>query len=152
MDRYIRAGVVALAATVVVGTAGVAVARNGSDDSPDPARSSATTAVPAPSSTHDVNDDKGGLRDRDDRVEPGDDRDDDARRHGADDPADHDVNDDKGGLRDRDDRVEPGDDRDDDGHHGRHHGSDDSGRDDDNSGPGSDDSGHHDSGSGSDDD
>jgi hypothetical protein len=119
MDKYIRAGAVALVATVIVGTAGVAVARNGGDDTPDPV--STTSSTPAPTPTHGMGDDKGGMRDRDDRDEPGDDCDGDDRA-GRDD-----ATDDKGGMRDRDDRDERGDDRDDrgdrdddSGHHGQH--------------------------------
>lgn len=121
--------------------------------------------VPVSGPTPITVDDKGGLRDRDLRVEPGDDR---GGASGADDspsslpsssaspsatpsvgPSAHDAGDDKGGLRDRDQRVEPGDDRD-----AGTPGTDDSGADDSGSGSGSsgsDDSGPDDSGRGSDD-
>jgi hypothetical protein len=102
-----------------------------------------------------VSDDHGGLTDRDDRTEVGDDR---AVQGGVAIPSatpsptsTPEVGDDHGGLTDRDDRFEPGDDRDvnggatssadDSGHHG-----DSSGSDDGSSGGGSDDGPGHDVG------
>ncbi|MDX6276972.1 MAG: hypothetical protein QOJ72_1100, partial [Nocardioidaceae bacterium] len=92
MDKHIRTGFVVLAATVVLGSGGIAVANAaGSDDAP-------TTPVSTSTPKHDAGDDKGGQRRGTD--DPANhDANDDRGRHGADDPAGHDAGDDKGGLR-----------------------------------------------------
>jgi hypothetical protein len=94
------------------------------------------TATPRPVVTAPSADDDGGRLDRDQRVEPGDDRrtqgtrtPDDSRTHGT---RTAEPGDDNGGRLDRDQRVEPGDDRRPRGadDRGRGRGRDDKGRDD----------------------
>ena len=93
-----------------------ASARGGSnDDAP------ATDGSPA-----EPGDDNGGLLDRDQRFEPGDDRDINGSATTAS-PATE-PGDDHGGHGSRDDRVEPGDDRDNSGHGGSDGGDSSSGR------------------------
>ena len=107
----VGAGAIALLAGA---GAGVALADGGADDArraPAPVSTpgdAGLTASPSGPSTYaprtpgGATDDDGGARDRDHRVEPGDDRGSRTAEPG----------DDNGGALDRDDRVEPGDDRD----------------------------------------
>ncbi len=106
-----------------VPVSGPTVTTRPSDDLPVAASPSPTTSgMPTPGMGHDAGDDHGGLVPRDQRTEPGDDRD------GATTPsptvpgpsvapvttdepgASHDAGDDHGGLVPRDQRTEPGDD------------------------------------------
>lgn len=104
-----------------------------------PASGQVVTPAPSPSSSVD---DHGGDTPRDQRTEPGDDRDVQGGAPQSPAPAPSSSVDDHGGDRPRDQRTEPGDDR--------RSGSDDSGSDDSGSGSGGDDSGRgsDDSGSG----
>jgi hypothetical protein len=110
MDKFTRAGAVALASVVILGTAGFAVANVGGDDTAVDT-TPVTSTTPTPSASPTSTDDHGGLRDR----------------GVSDDPAGHDANDDSGHGR----HHGSGDDSDDSGHHG-------SGDDSDGSGHGSD--------------
>ncbi len=71
---------------------------------PAAAAQPAPVASASPGATHDAGDDHGGLVPRDQRTEPGDDRDarsgsDDGSGHGGDDGPGHDAGDDNGGSR-----------------------------------------------------
>lgn len=80
------------------------------------ASQSDTVPSPAPTTSLAV-DDNGGTTDRDDRVEPGDDRDMEGRMVSPDaypSASTSPAGEDNGGETDRDNRVEPGDDRDSD--------------------------------------